>query len=135
MVGRVWAGEEVSAGIPGTRESRLRARRHLAAGRPWAGAWPLCARGPRLTEWQRPSPGAAVEKATHREEGPEEAPHVSPPSLRPLAWGIPADHSLPCWAGWPGVTRTQGHCVHTMGSFYRGLWPNGETDRQRVRAS
>lgn len=66
----------------------------------------------------------------HHEEGPEEAPYVSPPSLRPLAWGVPAVHSLPCWAGWPGVTQTQGHCVHTMGSFSLGLRPNGEIDRQ-----
>jgi len=65
----------------------------------------------------------------HREEGPEEAPHVSPPSLHPL----PAFYSLPCWAGRPGVTWTQGHCVHTTGSFSWGLQPNGEVDKQRRR--
>ena len=69
----------------------------------------------------------------HREEGPEEAPHVSPPSLYPLAWGVPAFYSLPCWAGRPGVTQTQGHCVHTTGSFSWGLQPNGERDKQRRR--
>lgn len=87
-----------------------------------------------MAEWQRPSPGAAVEKGMHCEEGPEEAPYVSPLSLRPLAWGVPAVHSLPCWAGWPGVTRTQGHCVTP---WDHSLWDSGRmerwTDRQRRR--
>lgn len=97
-----WGGslcrDSRDAGIQAeSQEAELRATPgHLAAGRPWAGAWPLCARGPRLAEWQRPSPGAAVEKATHREEGPEEAPHVSPqvcalsPGASPLTTRFPA---------------------------------------------
>lgn len=69
----------------------------------------------------------------HREEGPEEAPYVSPQACALFAWGVPAVHALLGWLA--RVSRGPRATVSTP--WDHSLWDSCRmerwTDRQRRR--